>query len=67
VTHNNTNCSECQATPIIGIRYKCVFCKNYDLCEQCEAKSTHDHPFLKIKRLNQSPLKIFAIVDNDEE
>jgi len=42
---------------IVGIRYKCVNCPDYDLCETCEdvngsAGSIHqaDHIFLKIRR-----------------
>ena len=52
--------------PIVGVRYKCAICDNYDLCEDCEAKTTHNHPFLKIKNKEQAPHKIIAIVDDDK-
>lgn len=29
--------------------------------------SKHDHPFLKIKHPKQAPLKIFTIIDDDQE
>lgn len=30
--HKETSCDICQVQPIIGIRYKCSVCINYDLC-----------------------------------
>lgn len=48
--HTHIICDGCQATPIIGIRYKCSVCPDYDLCEKCEAKGIHQHhPFIKMK------------------
>ena len=45
-------CNNC-FSDIIGIRYQCSICCNYDLCESCEAISeqVHDssHLFLKSK------------------
>jgi len=37
---------------IVGIRYKCSVCSDYDLCESCEETTTHDegHSLLKIKK-----------------
>jgi hypothetical protein len=51
-THVNVGCDMCGASPIMGIRYKCVNCPDFDLCETCEAKDNHDksHVFLKIRR-----------------
>eukprot|EP00830_Metopus_es_P021206 TRINITY_DN8765_c0_g1_i1.p1 TRINITY_DN8765_c0_g1~~TRINITY_DN8765_c0_g1_i1.p1 ORF type:complete len:464 (-),score=110.55 TRINITY_DN8765_c0_g1_i1:48-1439(-) len=48
--HEHIICDGCETTPIIGIRYKCSQCPDYDLCERCEAKGTHNHhSLLKIK------------------
>lgn len=67
VVHTHVTCDECLASPIVGVRYKCVVCADFDVCATCEAKTTHAHPFLKIKYPHQAPLKIFAIIDDPNE
>ncbi|TGZ79600.1 EF-hand [Ascodesmis nigricans] len=50
--HRGVTCNNCQTVPIRGIRYRCVNCLDYDLCEDCEADvTTHNktHLFLKIR------------------
>lgn len=50
--HSGIVCDGCKVTPIIGVRYKCANCNDYDLCEQCEKKasSIHNpsHVFIKL-------------------
>jgi hypothetical protein len=49
--HEGVTCDGCNGG-IVGTRYKCSVCWDYDLCEACEAKggSVHDlsHPLIKI-------------------
>jgi len=46
--HLGVKCDSCHAVPIIGVRYKCSECLNYNLCEICEEKEIHpNHNFLK--------------------
>ena len=54
--HKNIKCEKCLTQPIIGVRYKCSQCDNYNLCEKCEEEnneqSFHDeeHNFIKIRK-----------------
>jgi hypothetical protein len=50
LTHDYA-CNNCSLTPIIGVRYKCTVCPNFDFCEACEKTCDHAHPFIKIKDL----------------
>ena len=54
VIHPGFKCQNCLKEPIIGIRYKCTVCPNYDLCSECEEKNSitnaHPHNFLKIRK-----------------
>jgi hypothetical protein len=49
--HRDVQCDGCQATPIVGARFKCTVCPNFDLCAACEAKGEHptDHALLKLR------------------
>jgi len=52
VIHEGVTCDGCGVIPIVGTRFKCSVCHDYDLCEKCEVKGgeVHDpsHPLLKI-------------------
>lgn len=49
--HENVTCDGCDATPLVGLRFKCRFCRNYDLCERCfKTNQIHKHPFNRIVR-----------------
>jgi hypothetical protein len=65
VIHKYVNCDGCNSKGIVGIRYKCSVCADFDFCESCEATIAHPHPFLKIKTLKQTPIKILAILNDD--
>lgn len=41
VVHRGVRCDGCNIAPILGIRYKCLICPNYDLCERCENTTPH--------------------------
>ena len=52
--HIGFSCNNCNCQNIIGPRYKCTVCPNYNLCSKCEEISNHDinHIFVKIKKTN---------------
>ena len=64
--HNNIKCDQCFMNPIIGPRYKCSKCKNYNLCEKCEEKNentqSHSHYFIKIN--NEEKVNDYENIDN---
>ncbi|CEF69049.1 Zinc finger, ZZ-type domain and UBA-like domain-containing protein [Strongyloides ratti] len=39
--HPNIRCDGCDRK-VAGIRYKCVVCNDYDLCQYCERQNIHD-------------------------
>jgi len=51
--HKGIKCDKCSQNPIVGFRYKCSVCKEYNLCEKCEELNSmseeHLHNFIKIK------------------
>lgn len=49
--HRGISCEECGDNPIRGVRYHCLNCPDFDLCQTCEAQTVHikTHVFAKIK------------------
>lgn len=49
VDHIGTMCAQCSKCPIDGVRFKCMVCVNFDLCEACEKLGSHpsDHALMK--------------------
>jgi hypothetical protein len=56
--HYGIACDGCGTFPIVGIRYKCAVCDDFDFCEECEKKKgeEHNHPFLKIYEPKMTPI-----------
>nr|XP_014101141.2 protein ref(2)P [Bactrocera oleae] len=53
VIHENVECDSCGLAPIVGFRYKCIQCSNYDLCQRCEAKHKHpEHMMVRMPKEN---------------
>ena len=50
IKHFGVKCDQCGKIPIVGCRYKCSVCPDFDFCEDCEKKYSHlhNHAFFKI-------------------
>ena len=52
IVHLGVFCDNCKKNNITGIRYRCLTCSNYDICEDCERYLSHlhdnSHFFLRI-------------------
>ena len=65
--HYGVRCDGCNKSPIVGCRYKCAVCKNFDYCEECEEKMSekHLHPFIKIYKPEMKLASIKCVVDEN--
>ena len=52
--HMNVTCDGCGVHPLVGVRYKCAVCPNFDFCENCEKKEAlkHGHPLVRLPSIN---------------
>ena len=61
VIHQGIKCNKCEMNPIVGIRYKCADCNDYNLCEKCEEENfisnVHPHNFIKIRKFIENVQK----------
>lgn len=66
--HRRVECDGCGIAPIVGTRFKCAVCKDFDLCESCEATTSHNatHAFLQIKTPAQAPAAILTVLREEE-
>ncbi|KAJ2863438.1 hypothetical protein GGH94_003608 [Coemansia aciculifera] len=55
--HPHVVCDACDF-PIVGVRYKCGNCFDFDLCESCESTVKHDenHLFIKMRKYHPTPV-----------
>lgn len=65
IFHEGVICNACNF-PVVGIRFKCLICPNFDLCELCEAIVSHpiDHPLLKARTPLPPQFERFPALDS---
>lgn len=57
VKHADLNCIKCDKI-IIGKRFRCMECNDFDLCEICEGKVNHAHTLIRFnEKMNQDRIK----------
>ena len=39
--HHGIICDACESDPIRGLRFKCLECPDFDICEECYNKEFH--------------------------
>merc|ERR1739842_91527 len=59
----------CEKTPIVGHRYKCVVCDDFDLCGSCEAAGCHPvHNMIRISNQEINfPQRLFKRIHKMQE
>ena len=72
--HEGVKCQNCLMKPIIGERYKCSICPDYNLCKECEEDNSntlkHKHNFIKIRyvnieNINNNNIDIKKLINNN--
>ncbi|KAH9495558.1 E3 ubiquitin-protein ligase mib2 [Bulinus truncatus] len=60
VKHPTVTCDECKEKEIIGIRWNCSVCTDFDLCCDCYSKDKHSlsHSFLRFDSNNGKSIKV---------
>lgn len=46
--HMNISCDHCHKMNFTGKRFKCLICSDFDLCQECEKISPHNHAMVRI-------------------
>merc|ERR1719186_1713538 len=63
-THPGVVCDGCEKA-VVGNRYKCLVCEDYDLCRDCENKDVHpDHNMMRMTSIEDT---IALTQDNDTQ
>merc|ERR1719317_233972 len=67
--HSGIVCDGCGKTPIVGPRYKCVVCDDFDLCGSCEAAGRHPgHNMIRISNQEMNfPHRLFKRIHKMQE
>ena len=60
--HEGIHCDGCKMENIVGVRWKCLQCTDYDLCDKCHSTGAHEHEdFLKIEHPDDYKIWQFVV------
>lgn len=61
MVHPNVICDGCEG-PVVGTRFKCSVCPDYDLCSTCEGKGIHkEHNMVMFQSPLLNPFEVSKI------
>ncbi|XP_041377265.1 E3 ubiquitin-protein ligase MIB2-like [Gigantopelta aegis] len=62
IRHQSINCDECDEVGVVGMRWHCTRCDDYDLCSLCYVTGNHDltHPFTRYDTPKSQPVTVSA-------
>lgn len=61
MVHPNVICDGCEG-PVVGARFKCTVCPDYDLCSACEGKGIHkEHNMVMFQSPLLNPFEVSTI------
>lgn len=61
MVHPNVICDGCEG-PVVGTRFKCSVCPDYDLCSTCEGKGIHkEHNMVMFQSPLLNPFEVSQI------
>ncbi|XP_041377260.1 E3 ubiquitin-protein ligase MIB2-like [Gigantopelta aegis] len=62
IRHQSITCDECREVGVVGMRWHCTRCDDYDLCSLCYSTGKHDltHPFTRYETPKSQPVTVPA-------
>ena len=60
--HASYRCDECDGHPIVGVRWHCDTCPDYDICTPCKEKTTHEHPLTNIEKCHAKGKQLESMI-----
>ncbi|XP_041378594.1 E3 ubiquitin-protein ligase MIB2-like [Gigantopelta aegis] len=62
IRHQSITCGECREVGVVGMRWHCTRCDDYDLCSLCYVTGKHDltHPFTRYDTPKSQPVTVSA-------